>query len=564
MSADRSGALPTARTTLEPRVGAPAASPSYRLELANLSVAVAAFGVGAAMAVMQALSRANLALPLRSPGVYYLSVTAHGVLMALVFTTFFIMGLGYVVLRAALGRDLVSERLGWISFWVALAGTAAATAAILSGTSSVLYTFYPPLQAHPAFYIGAALLVVGSWGWCVVMVRTYRHWRRDNPGTAIPLPVHGMLATVIIWLLATVGVAAEVVLLLIPWSLGLRETVDPVLARTLFWWFGHPLVYFWLLPAYVVWYSVLPRVAGGRLFSDPLARLAFVLFILFSTPVGLHHQFLDPGIPAGWKLAHTVSTYVILFPSFLTAFTVIASLEVAGRLKGAAGWFDWITKLPWSDPLYSSVALAMLTFAVGGFGGAVNAAYAMNAMVHNTAWVQGHFHLTVGTAAALTFMGTSYWLLPRLTGKELRFKGAAQVQPYLWFAGMVMFGVVNHVTGIMGMPRRLYEASYVGAEAAARWSEWTAISAVGGVVLFVSAMLYIAVMVGTWLWSKPGAAPAIEFAEPLSPLREDRGVWDRLGLWTILAIALVAIAYFYPIGQLLRTERFGSPGFRPF
>ena len=60
-----------------------------------------------------------------------------------------------------------------------------------------------------------------------------------------------IVATVIVWLLATAGVAAEMLFLLIPWSLGLTATVDPELARMLFWWFGHPLVYFWLLPAYV-------------------------------------------------------------------------------------------------------------------------------------------------------------------------------------------------------------------------------------------------------------------------------------------------------------------------
>lgn len=537
---------------------------AHRLELANFAVAVVAFAVGAAMAVMQALSRAELALPLRSARIYYLSVTAHGVLMALVFTTFFIMGLGYVVARTALGRELVGRALAWASFWVAVAGTALAAGAIVTGTSSVLYTFYPPLQAHPAFYIGAALLVVGSWGWCVVMARTYRAWRREHAGVRIPLPMHGMLATVIVWILATVAVAAEVLLLLVPWSLGIKETVDPMLARTLFWWFGHPLVYFWLIPAYVVWYTIAPRVAGGKLFSDPLARMVFVLFILFSTPVGFHHQLLDPGISAGWKLAHTVNTYVILFPSLVTAFTVIASFEVAGRMKGARGWFDWIGRLPWGDPLFASVGLAMLTFAVGGFGGAVNAAYGMNAMVHNTAWVQGHFHLTVGTAVALTFMGLSYWLLPRLTGKALRFEGAAQVQPYLWFVGMILFGIVNHVTGIMGMPRRIYEAGYLGAEAAARWSEWTAVSAVGGVVLFVSATLYVVVVVGTWFWGKRGEAPAVEYADTVEPADGQSRLWDRLPLWTVLAVVLIAIAYVYPVGHLLGMERFGSPGFKPF
>lgn len=546
-----------------PGAGEPSLARDHRLELANFAVAVAAFAVGAAMAVMQALSRANMALPLRSAKIYYLSVTAHGVLMAVVFTTFFIMGLGYVVMRTALGRPRPG-RFAWLSFWVALAGTVAVAAAILTGSSSVLYTFYPPLQAHPAFYMGATLLVVGSWGWCAVMVGAYRRWRRDNPAAPIPLPMHGMLATVIVWLLATVAVAAEMLVLLIPWSLGVRETVDPMLARTLFWWFGHPLVYFWLLPAYVVWYTVAPRAAGGKLFSDPLARLVFVLFILFSTPVGFHHQFMDPGIGAGWKLAHTVNTYVILFPSLVTAFTVLASFEVAGRARGATGWFDWIKRLPWGDPLFASVALAMITFAVGGFGGAVNAAYAMNAMVHNTAWVQGHFHLTVGTATALTFMGASYWLLPRLTGRQLHFRGAAQVQPYLWFIGMSLFGVVNHVTGILGMPRRIYEAGYSGAAAAARWSEWTAVSAVGGVVLFVSAMLYVTVVAGTWAWGRHAPAPAIEYAEPLEPVEQRPTVWDRLGLWTVIALVLIAVAYFYPIGHLLGTERFGSPGFKPF
>ena len=58
-----------------------------RLPLANFAVAFTAFAVASAMAMMQALSRASLDLPFRSAKMFYLSVTAHGVLMALVFTT---------------------------------------------------------------------------------------------------------------------------------------------------------------------------------------------------------------------------------------------------------------------------------------------------------------------------------------------------------------------------------------------------------------------------------------------------------------------------------------------
>src|SRR4029079_3952021 len=87
-----------------------AANPLIR---AHIWVAVIAFGVAAAMAMMQAISRANLELPYRSASMYYMSVTAHGILMALVFTTFFIMGLGWAIAQKEIGT-VPWRRAGWI------------------------------------------------------------------------------------------------------------------------------------------------------------------------------------------------------------------------------------------------------------------------------------------------------------------------------------------------------------------------------------------------------------------------------------------------------------------
>jgi cytochrome c oxidase subunit 1 len=533
----------------------------HTLAASHLGVAVAAFGVASIMGVLQGLSIADIAFPLRSESFYYLAVTAHGVLMALVFTTFFIMGLGYVFSQESLGR-IAGRGAAWLGFFLAAIGSVLAAITILRGQSTVLYTFYPPMQAHPLFYIGATLLVVGSWIWGGIMIASYRSWRRDHPGVAVPLSMHGILATVIIWFLATAGLAAEVVGMLIPWSLGLVEKIDPLLARTYFWWFGHPFVYFILLPAYVLWYYVLPQVAGGRLFSDPLARMVFVAFIVLSTPVGFHHQFTDPGISAGWKLAHTVTTYAVIYPSLVTAFTVIASLEVAGRMKGAKGLFDWIGRLPWADPFFSSVALAMIAFVFGGFGGAINAAYAMNAMVHNTAWIQGHFHVTLGTTVALTFMGATYWLLPRLIGRELRFERLARIQPYLWLGGMILFSTSYHIAGLRGMPRRVYSGALTG-DYGGSWQTLTLVAAVGGVILFLSALAFVTVVAATWLAGRRIQAPSFEFAIPLRPVTTI-GVWDRLGAWTALAIVLLALAYVYPLYTLLTHTRYGSPPFQPF
>ncbi|MEP6743967.1 MAG: cbb3-type cytochrome c oxidase subunit I, partial [Gemmatimonadota bacterium] len=378
--------------------------PQGRIVLANLWVAILAFGAASAMAMMQAISRANLEVPFRSARMYYMSVTAHGVLMALVFTTFFIMGLGYAIAQKELGA-LRSPRFAWISWWTAMVGLVMAAIPIFMFKASVLYTFYPPLQAPPAFYIGLTLVVIGSWGWATEMVLSWRESRKRNGERPVSLAMHATAANAILWLFCTLGLAAEMLFLLIPWSLGWVATIDPLLARILFWFTGHPLVYFWILPAYTLWYTVLPREAGGKLFSDPLGRMVFTMFVITSTPVGLHHQFQDPGISAKYKMLHTLLTMVISFPSLVTAFTICASLEVAGRLRGGTGLFGWIRKLPWGDPAVAAWLLAMLLFLVGGFGGAVNAAYMLNSVVHNTAWIQAHVHLTVAIAAALSFMG---------------------------------------------------------------------------------------------------------------------------------------------------------------
>jgi hypothetical protein len=92
--------------------------------------------------------------------------------------------------------------------------------------------------------------------------------------------------------------------------------------------------------------------------------------------------------------------------------------------------------------------------------GAVNAAYALNSVVHNTAWVAAHFHLTVGSAAALTFMGACYWLVPKVSGRELELKLLAKVQPYLWFIGMALFSFTGHIAGLLGLPRRVFTTGY--------------------------------------------------------------------------------------------------------
>jgi len=118
----------------------------------------------------------------------------------------------------------------------------------------------------------------------------------------------------------------------------------------------------------------------------------------------------------------------------------------------------------------------------------------------------------------------------------------------------------------MGLPRRVFDTTYNGAPQAQSWQLLTDVSAFGGLILFVSAMFFVLVMLGTLLAGKRKPQPAIEWTESLGEPAGGytSGLWDRLGLWFVVAVVLVLIAYAIPLIQHLQMTTYGSPGFKPF
>ena len=547
-----------------------------KLVRSEFLVSFIALGIGALFGVIQALHRTGVFRGFVSSADYYTILTGHGVLLALVFTTFFIAGLFAWAVTNSLEREL-PQRIAWSAFWLMLTGTVLAAVSIIGGIvgspsilghdleADVLFTFYAPMKAHPAFYIGAALIIVGSWIAGLAYFKSLWEWRSENPGERIPLQTFMVLTTMLMWYISTIGVAVEVVAFLIPWSLGLIQNVDPLLTRTLFWYFGHPVVYFWLMPAYLVWYTILPKLAGGRLFSDPLARVVFVAFLLLSTPVGFHHQYTDPGIPSGYKFIAMTNTMFLLLPSLLTAFTVVASVEHGARQRGAKGYLSWLRDLPWDKPAFAGCMLAGLMFAAGGFSGMINAGMNINYLIHNTIWVPGHFHLTVGTAFALTAMAISYWLVPQITGKKLRQRSIASMQPYVWFVGMAVMSNAMHRAGLAGIPRRTAEPTYdefAFEGVAGTVGEMRLQIAIGGFLLFVGAAMFLIVMADTLLARRGGTLSVnSNIPEPLSGADHSPRILDNYKLWTAIALLLIVIAYGPPLASMVADGLFapGSP-----
>jgi cytochrome c oxidase subunit 1 len=515
------------------------------LVLAHFWVAALTFLLAAALGLYQVLERAQL-IPTWDQG-YYTAVTAHGVIMAYVLTTFFILGFGYYTAASALKRRVWAPGLAWAGFWLMLTGVALVVYALVTYQATVLYTFYPPLTAHWSFYVGAALLIVGSLPWIAIMVVMMVQWKRDNPGQPVPLPMFGTVTNAMLWAWTVVGVVLEVVFQLIPLSLGLVDSVDVGMARTLFAWTLHPIVYFWLIPAYIAMYSLVPKAAGGRLFSDEMARVAFVMLLVFSLPIGFHHLYADPFQAAGWKLLHAFGTFMVAVPTLITGFTVIASLEIAGRLRGGKGLFGWLTTLDWKQPMVLAVGLALLMLTIGGFGGMVNASYGMNSMVHNTMWVTAHFHLIFGGTTVIMYFAIAYYLWPRITGREMS-AGLANTQLWLWFIGILVLTIPWHLVGLLWMPRRTAWMPY-DPEFVAQWQPSMTLMAVGGVILAVSALLFIVALLKGHVARAVAGITEGEWAEPVHPVLSVPRPLNGFALWNWILLVAMVVSFGYPLLQ---------------
>jgi cytochrome c oxidase subunit I len=131
--------------------------------------------------------------------------------------------------------------------WISDPESVTAIAPVSLGRATVLYTFYPPLIGSPFYYIGLVLVVVGSWIWVALMAINLRAWKKANPGRPVPLAMFANVAGSYLWAWTAVGAALELLFQLIPVALGLSSTINAGLARVLFSWTLHAIVYFWLI-----------------------------------------------------------------------------------------------------------------------------------------------------------------------------------------------------------------------------------------------------------------------------------------------------------------------------
>jgi cytochrome c oxidase subunit 1 len=324
----------------------------------------------------------------------------------------------------------------------------------------------------------------------------------------MPLVVYGAMTAAIIAVITLVHGA----IIYIPtylWSLGWME-VDPQVYRMVWWGLGHSSQQINVAAMVAIWYMLGALTIGSVVLNEKISRSAFVLYILFISMASAHHLLVDPGMGPVWKVVNTsYFMYMAVLASMIHGFTVPAGMELGMRLRGFTnGMFDWLRRAPWGDPGFSSLVFSLVVFGfVGGITGVTIGTEQINITLHNTLRVPGHFHATVVSGTAMAFMGATYYLIPLIFQKRVALWKGAQIQPYLFAGGMLVFTISMTFAGTFGVPRRHWDISFSGSQFDVQFDPIVdlilAIMALGGLVAATGAFLFIAIAVVSVFFGRP-------------------------------------------------------------
>jgi cytochrome c oxidase subunit 1 len=469
---------------------------------------VVALLIGAVAAVMLVLTRWQ-AVHLLPADWFYRILGVHGMSMLIFFIIFFEMAVLFFAGTVLLNARNCAPKISWAAFALMLAGALMVEWMMWSGRADVLFTSYVPLRADPNFYLGVILFAVGALVTVGVFFANLVVARRERTYEgSMPLVVYGAMTAAIIAVITLVHGAA----IYIPtylWSLGLME-VDPQVYRMVWWGLGHSSQQINVAAMVAIWYMLGALTIGAVVLNEKISRLAFVLYILFISMASAHHLLVDPGMGPAWKIVNTsYFMYMAVLASMIHGFTVPAGMELGMRLRGFTnGMFDWLRRAPWSDPGFSSLVFSVVVFGfVGGITGVTIGTEQINIIVHNTLRVPGHFHATVVSGTAMAFMGATYYLLPLIFRRKVAFWRGAQVQPYLFAGGMLIFTLSMTFAGSFGVPRRHWDITFSTATYGVQFSPVVdlvlAVMALGGLLAATGAFLFVAIAVKSVFFGEP-------------------------------------------------------------
>ena len=425
---------------------------------------IGVYYVGAAMlffvlaGVLALVMRTQLALPLHgvlSQETYNQVFTMHGTVMMFLFAVPAVEALGVLLLPQMLGaRDLPFPRLSAYAFWAYLIGGLAFFCSIFFGLApNGGWFMYPPLTSttyspgiNADFWLlGIGFIEISAIAGAIEIIVGVMKTRA--PGMSLdklPIFAWAMLVFAGMIIIAFPSVILATTLLELERALNwpffdATRGGDPLLWQHLFWFFGHPEVYIIFLPAAGAMSTIVPAVARAPLVGHWMVVLAFLATGFISFGVWAHHMFTT-GLPATSVGVFSAASMAVSLPAGVQVFAWIATVASGKMRFNTPGLF---------------VLGSLLIFVMGGLTGVMAAMVPFDWQAHDTYFIVAHLHYVLIGGMVFPLFAAIYYWTPMVSSRPLS-ERLGRWTFCLMFTGMHLAFLPMHLSGLMGMPRRVW------------------------------------------------------------------------------------------------------------
>ena len=486
------------------------------------------FAIGGLLAMLIRVQLATSGTAFLGPDVYNQLFTMHGTVMMFLFAVPMFEGLAVYLLPKLLGaRDMAFPRLTAYGFWCYVLGGSILIAAMLAGVAPAGGWFmYTPLSSSAyapginadVWLLGVTFVEISALCAAVEIVVTVLKLRA--PGMSIdrmPIMAWYLLVTALMMLFGFPPLILGSILLELERAFDLpffdpARGGDALLWQHLFWLFGHPEVYIIFLPAAGAVSMMIPTFARHELVGYRAVVVAVIAVAFLSFGLWVHHMF-TVGIPH-------------LALAFFSAASGLVAIPTAVQV------FAWIATLAQGRPRFDVPMLYLLgffvIFVIGGLTGVMLAMVPFNWQAHDTHFVVAHLHYVLVGGFVFPMMAAIHYWLPHLSGRRSDHRLSV---PAFWliFTGFNLTFFLMHLTGLRGMPRRIYAYP-----AEAGWDWLNLLSSVGGFLMTIGFALFVVDLVlqvrfGVPAPRNPWKARTLEWAMPTPPAPYGFASLPRIG-----------------------------------
>jgi len=462
-------------------------------------------GIGAMMI------RSSLLVPdssITPPGQYIMLIGLHSVMMIFITSAVIVGPFGNYLVPLMIGaRRMAFPRLEALSFWLVPPAAIILAVATFWGGFPTGWTGSPPLseqagQGMDSYIVGFGLIALALVTSGVNMLATIISLRA--PGmtwTRLPIFVWGIFTTSILGMLAAPVLAAAIVMLAMDRSVQTSFFLSSnggsnYLWQNLFWFFGHPEVYIFILPAFGIIMEIVPHFARKPLWGYRTAVVGLFGVALLSWFVWQHHLFVS-GIAPVLRPFYMLSTELISIP------TGIIFLVVLGTMWRARIWF--------SVPMLFCMGF-LFNFLIGGISGVYLSDVPTDVTLHGSYFSMAHFHYTIMGGEIFGLMAAVYYWLPKMTGRMMS-QTIGRLHFWWMFIAFNSTFFPLFIIGLLNMPRRVsaYDPALQGLNI---WVTISAFFLFGSMVLFAANLVYSLAFSSRVALMNPWHARSLEWQVP--------------------------------------------------